>query len=71
MTERVPNREEILRVLETHAPRAMHVGELCGRLDVPRRNKDEVLRQLLLKSKMNKEDQNTATFALRKSVRNC
>ena len=53
MKERVPNREEILRVLESHAPRAMHVGELCGRLDVPRRNKDEVLRQLLLLSEDN------------------
>jgi ribonuclease R len=48
MKEQIPPREEILAVLESHAPRAMHVGELCGRLKLPRRAKDEVVRQLLL-----------------------
>ena len=48
MKERAPNRDEILKVLQAHAPRAMHVGELCGRLKVPRTFKDEVVRQLLL-----------------------
>jgi ribonuclease R len=48
MKENVPTQEEILRVLEAHAPRAMHVGELCGRLDLPRSAKDEVVRRLLL-----------------------
>jgi len=48
MTEHIPERDEILRVLQAHAPRAMHVGELCGRLKVPRGDKDAVIRQLLL-----------------------
>jgi ribonuclease R len=48
MKEHVPNQDEILRVLESHAPRAMHVGELCGRLNLPRSSKDEVVRRLLL-----------------------
>lgn len=48
MTDHVPNREEILKVLQSHAPRAMHVGELCGRLNVPRSEKDEVIRTLLI-----------------------
>ena len=48
MTEQIPEKKEILRVLQAHAPRAMHVGELCGRLKVPRAAKDEVVRQLLL-----------------------
>ncbi len=48
MKEQIPEKEEILEVLQAHAPRAMHVGELCGRLDVSRAAKDEVVRQLLL-----------------------
>ena len=48
MNEDIPEKNEILQVLQTHAPRAMHVGELCGRLDVPRSAKDEVVRRLLL-----------------------
>ncbi|MEM7435146.1 MAG: hypothetical protein AAF436_08340, partial [Myxococcota bacterium] len=48
MKEQTPDKEEILRVLQGHAPRAMHVGELCGRLKVPRSQKDAVVRQLLL-----------------------
>ena len=48
MKEQLPTREEILKVLQAHAPRAMHVGELCGRLNLPRSSKDEVVRRLLL-----------------------
>ncbi len=48
MNEEIPERNEILQVLQTHSPRAMHVGELCGRLDIPRKAKDEVVRRLLL-----------------------
>ncbi len=48
MKEQIPQKDEILRVLQAHAPRAMHVGELCGRLEVSRAAKDEVVRQLLL-----------------------
>ncbi len=48
MKERFPSQEEVLRVLEAHAPRAMHVGELCGRLGVPRSSREEVIRLLLL-----------------------
>ncbi|MGD8317510.1 MAG: ribonuclease R [Myxococcales bacterium] len=48
MEERVPEPNEILRVLQSHAPRAMHVGELCGRLGVSRRVREEVVRKLLL-----------------------
>ncbi|MDH3202717.1 MAG: ribonuclease R [Myxococcales bacterium] len=48
MKEQIPEKDEILRVLQAHAPRAMHVGELCGRLDVSRAAKDEVVRRLLL-----------------------
>jgi ribonuclease R len=44
----IPDKEEILQVLQAHGPRAMHVGDLCGRLDVPRSAKDEVVRRLLL-----------------------
>jgi len=53
MTEQIPEKDEILRVLQAHAPRAMHVGELCGRLDVSRAAKDEVVRQLLLLAENN------------------
>ncbi len=28
MNDSLPNRDEILEVLQSHAPRAMHVGEL-------------------------------------------
>ena len=48
MNEDIPEKNEILQVLQAHGPRAMHVGELCGRLDVPRKAKDEVVRRLLL-----------------------
>jgi ribonuclease R len=44
----IPDKEEILQVLQAHTPRAMHVGELCGRLDVSRSAKDEIVRRLLL-----------------------
>ena len=48
MKENIPEKDEILQVLQAHAPRAMHVGELCGRLSVSRDAKDEVVRRLLL-----------------------
>ena len=48
MKDNVPNQDEILQVLQAHAPRAMHVGELCGRLNVPRSAKDELIRRLLV-----------------------
>lgn len=48
MEERTPEPDEILQVLQSHAPRAMHVGELCGRLGVSRRLREEVVRKLLL-----------------------
>jgi ribonuclease R len=48
MKQDIPEKDEILQVLQAHAPRAMHVGELCGRLDVSRDAKDEVVRRLLL-----------------------
>ena len=53
MKDNFPNQEEILEVLRTHAPRAMHVGELCGRLKLPRSAKDEVIRRLLLLAEEN------------------
>lgn len=48
MKKDTPEKEEILQVLRAHGPRAMHVGELCGRLDVPRSEKDAIVRRLLL-----------------------
>ncbi|MGB5193136.1 MAG: ribonuclease R [Polyangiales bacterium] len=48
MKDNLPTQEEILQVLRSHAPRAMHVGELCGRLKVPRSARDEMVRRLLL-----------------------
>ncbi len=48
MQDQIPEQDEILQVLQSHAPRAMHVGELCGRLGIPRKNKEEVVRRLLL-----------------------
>lgn len=48
MNEQIPDKDEILGVLQGHAPRAMHVGELCGRLKVPRSARDAVVKQLLL-----------------------
>ena len=48
MKQQIPDQDEILRVLQSHAPRAMHVGELCGRLNLPRSTRDEVVRRLLL-----------------------
>lgn len=47
-SEQLPEREEILQELRSHAPRAMHVGELCGRMGLSRRLKDDVVRSLLL-----------------------
>ena len=48
MKNDIPDKEDILQILQAHGPRPMHVGELCGRLNVPRRDKDEVVRRLLL-----------------------
>ena len=48
MKDNLPTQQEILQVLRSHAPRAMHVGELCGRLKVPRSARDEMVRRLLL-----------------------
>ena len=48
MKKDIPEKEEILQVLQAHAPRAMHVGALCDRLDVSRSAKDEIVRRLLL-----------------------
>jgi len=48
MKEQLPDPDEILGILRSHAPRAMHVGELCGRLGIPRSAKEEVVRRLLL-----------------------
>ena len=56
MNEEIPEKNEILQVLQANAPRAMHVGELCGRLNVPRSAKDEIVRRLLLL-----EDENLVT----------
>lgn len=53
MKDDLPTQEEILEVLRSHAPRAMHVGELCGRLELPRSAKDEVVRRLLLLAEEN------------------
>ena len=44
----IPEKDEILQVLQAHAPRAMHVGALCDQLDVSRSAKDEIVRRLLL-----------------------
>ncbi|MGB8331142.1 MAG: ribonuclease R [Polyangiales bacterium] len=48
MKKEIPEKDQILQVLQAHAPRAMHVGALCERLDVPRDERDEVVRRLLL-----------------------
>ena len=48
MKKDIPEKEEILQVLQAHSPRAMHVGALCDRLDVSRGAKDEIVRRLLL-----------------------
>lgn len=48
MNDQIPAQDEILKVLQSQAPRAMHVGELCGRLGVSRRLKEEIVRRLLL-----------------------
>ena len=48
MKKDIPEKEEILQVLQAHGPRAMHVGELCGRLEVSRGAKDEIVRRLVL-----------------------
>ena len=48
MKEQLPDPDEILGVLRSQAPRAMHVGELCGRLGIPRSAKEEMVRRLLL-----------------------
>jgi len=48
MKKDIPDKEEILQVLQAHSPRAMHVGALCERLDVSRGAKDEIVRRLLL-----------------------
>ena len=48
MKQDIPEKDEILQVLQAHSPRAMHVGALCERLDVSRGAKDEIVRRLLL-----------------------
>jgi ribonuclease R len=48
MKKDIPEKDEILQVLQAHSPRAMHVGALCERLDVSRGAKDEIVRRLLL-----------------------
>ncbi len=48
MTDPIPERDQLLDALRAQAPRAMHVGELCGRLKLPRTSRDEIVRQLLL-----------------------
>lgn len=48
MDQQIPEKEALLEELRAHAPRAMHVGELCGRLGVARSERDEVVRRLLL-----------------------
>ncbi|MBW2158904.1 MAG: hypothetical protein JRH14_02920 [Deltaproteobacteria bacterium] len=41
MKKDIPEKEEILQVLQAHSPRAMHVGALCERLDVSRGAKED------------------------------
>ena len=53
MKENLPNQDKILESLTAQAPRAMHVGELCGRLGIPRSQKDEIVRVLLLLAEQN------------------
>ena len=53
MKDNLPNQDELLQALKSHAPRAMHVGELCGRLGISRSHKDEVVRALLLLAEQN------------------
>jgi len=48
MKKDIPERDQILQMLQAHAPRAMHVGTLCERLEVSRDAKDEIVRRLLL-----------------------
>ena len=48
MKKDIPENDEILRTLQAHSPRAMHVGALCERLGVSRGAKDEIVRRLLL-----------------------
>ena len=48
MTQTNLNRNAVLKVLKSHGPRALHLGEICGRLRVPGKEKEEVLRNLLL-----------------------
>ena len=53
MKDNLPNQDDLLEALKSHAPRAMHVGELCGRLGISRSHKDEVVRALLLLAEQN------------------
>ena len=48
MKKDIPEKDQILQVLQAQAPRALHVGALCDRLDVSRGAKDEIIRRLLL-----------------------
>ncbi|MGB8224241.1 MAG: ribonuclease R [Polyangiales bacterium] len=48
MKKDIPERDQILKALQGHAPRAMHVGALCEQLGVSRDAKDEIVRRLLL-----------------------
>ena len=36
-------REAVMEALRAQAPRAQHVAELCGHLNIPKSQKDEVL----------------------------
>ncbi len=53
MKDNLPNQDDLLEALKSHGPRAMHVGELCGRLGISRSHKDEVVRALLLLAEQN------------------
>ncbi len=48
MTETNPNRTAVLKALKSHGSRATHLGEICSKLNVPRSEREEVLRVLLL-----------------------
>jgi len=48
MKKDIPETDQILQVLQAHAPRAMHVGALCEQLQIPRDARDEIVRRLLL-----------------------
>lgn len=45
MTNKI-QREALIEALQEHAPRALHVAEICGRIGVAKSRKDEVLDEL-------------------------